>query len=151
MLPEPSDPEIGGSSPKCSPQCATRTRLPAPQYPLCPSKRLTPHFLGQSSQCLSAAVNRSIAIIIYQLLLCFLVQLGGELSNRWVDASCQFIFKMETEACRGPGYAGVPCGTSSKKGPTAQRRYTLEDELASLRRQKFFDQKVYEFFPHLFP
>jgi hypothetical protein len=38
----------------------------------------------------------------------------------------QFVFKMETEARRGVGYAGVPRGTSSKARPMGNEGIRLK-------------------------
>ena len=50
MVPDPLIAEIGGSSPVCTLQLATLGFLPAPQKPISPFSRFTPHFLGQTAQ-----------------------------------------------------------------------------------------------------
>src|SRR4030067_710422 len=49
-VPEPRDPEIGGSSPWCTDTAATRREMPAPQNPVSPFRRFTPHPRGHRQQ-----------------------------------------------------------------------------------------------------
>ena len=51
---------------------------------------------------------------------------GESASDGGPPCYCRFGFKMETEANRGLGYGGVPCGTSSKNKPKGNEGIRLK-------------------------